>query len=318
MSTVPSAPWARVHCATSPMSAPHRVHCALSPLPAPCQVLCFLGSCPMCPPAPCQPPPRFSVAWAHVHCALSPLSAPCQVFCLLGSCPLCPQPPVSPLPGLLSPGLVSTAPPAPCQPRIVSTAPSAPCPPPAKSSVSWAHVQCAPQPPVSPLLGFQLPGLMSTAPSAPSPPPAFLVSPAGLLFPGLTASAPSSAPCQVCLLGSCLLRPPPPVRPLPSLLSPALMSTVPPAACQPPARSSISWAHVHCALSPLSTPCQVFCLLGSCPLRHQPHVSPASCPPRPRGAAMPGFPEAVSRFPGPPRGSKGSPLGPGNFKKLRA
>ena len=283
------------------MSAPHRVHCALSPLPAPCQVLSFLGSCPMCPPAPCQPPPRFSVAWAHVHCALSPLSAPCQVFCLLGSCPLrhqphvspasCPlrpQPPVGPLPGLLFPGLVSTAPPAPCQPRIVSTAPSAPCPPPAKSSVSWAHVQCAPQPPVSPLLGFQSPGLMSTAPPAPSPPPAFLVSPAGLLSPGLVSTAPSSAPCQVfCLLGSCPLRPQPPARPLPSPLFPGLMSMCPPAPCQPPPRFSVAWAHVHCAPSPLSAPCQVFCLLGSCPLRHQPHVSPASCPLRPQPPARP-------------------------------
>ena len=127
MSTVPSAPcqpparssvsWARVHCATSPMSAPHRVHCALSPLPAPCQVLCFLGSCPMCPPAPCQPPPRFSVAWARVHCAPSPLS-PCQVFCLLGSCPLRLQPPVRPLPGLLSPGLMSATLSDPCFPDL--------------------------------------------------------------------------------------------------------------------------------------------------------------------------------------------------------
>ena len=178
------------------------------PLPAPCQVLCFLGSCPMCPPAPCQPPPRFSVAWAHVHCAHvhcapSRLSAPCQVFCLLGSCPLCPQPPVSPLPGLLSPGLVSTAPPAPCQPRIVLRPqppasplpapcqifcflgscpmwPPAPCQPPPRFSVAWAHVHCAPSP--------------------------------------LSA-------CQVfCLLGSCPLRLQPPVRPLPGLLSPGLMS----------------------------------------------------------------------------------------------
>ena len=138
---------------------------------------------------------RSSDSWAHVHGALS-LLPPSWLMST--------APPVRPLPPVLLP------------PGLTSTVPSAPCPPPAKSSVSWAHVQCAPQPPVSPRLGFQSPGLMSTV----------------------------------------------------------LMSTVPPAACQPPARSSVSWAPVHCALSPL---CQVFCLLGSCPLRHQPHVSPASC-----------------------------------------
>ena len=111
------------------------------PLPSPL----FPGLMLMCPPAPCQHPPRFSVAWAHVHCAPSRLSAPCQVFCLLGSCPLCLQPPVSPLPGLLSPGLVSTAPPAPCQPRIV----------------------LRPQPPARPLPNPLFPRLMSNV--APSP-----------------------------------------------------------------------------------------------------------------------------------------------------
>ena len=36
----------------------------------------------------------------------------------------------------------------------------------------------------------------------------------------------------------------------------------------------LSWAHVRCALGPLSAPCQVFCLLGLRPLRPQPPVGP--------------------------------------------
>ena len=118
---------------------PLRPQPRVRPLPG----LLFCGLMSTAPSAPCPPLARSSVSWAHVHCALS---APCQVFCLLGSCPLRCQPRVRPLPGLLSPGLMSTA-------------PSAPCPPSARSSVSSAYVHCA--------LGCEVslsPGLMSTAP----------------------------------------------------------------------------------------------------------------------------------------------------------
>ena len=159
------------------------VHCALSPVSAPCQVFCFVGSCPLRPrppvrplpgplfpglmsTAPCQPPARCSVSWAHVHCGVSPVSAPCRVFCLLGSCPLRPQPPVRPLPG-------------PLFPRLTSTAPWA-----ARSLCLLGSCPLRPEPPVRPLPGPLFPGLMSTAPPV-SPLP-------GLLSPGLTSTAPSA------------------------------------------------------------------------------------------------------------------------------
>ena len=139
---------------------------------------------------------------------------------------------------------MSTAPSASRQPAarssVVSTAPSAP----ARSFVSWAH-----EPPVSPL------GPMKSFPT-------FLLGFQGLL----------SASSQVfCLLGSCPLRPQPPLSPIFCLLGSCALRPQPPA-LSAPCQSSVSWAHVHCALS---APCQVFCLLGSCPLRPQP------CPPLP-------------------------------------
>ncbi len=195
--------------------------------PRNCRVPGFPGLMSAAPSAPCPPPAKSSVSCAHVHCAPSRLSAPCQVFCLLDSCPLCPQPPVGSCPLRHQP-YVSPA-----------SCPLRPQPPPAKSSVSWAHVQCAPQPPVSPLLGFQSPGL---APPEPCQPARSSVSWARVHC----AFSPLSAPCRVfCLPGSCPLHFQTPVCPLPSFLSPGLMSIAPSAPCQPPSRSSVSWAHVH-------------------------------------------------------------------------
>ena len=135
------------------------------------------------PSAPCRPPARSSVSWAHV---------------------------LRPLPGLLSPGLASTA-------------PSSLCPPPCRSSVSWAYVHCA----LNPLPRLcRSPGLTFPTPSAPYLPPArSSVSWAHVHY----AFCPSSAPCQVfCLLGLRPLRPQPPVGPLPGLLSPELIGPVSP------------------------------------------------------------------------------------------
>ena len=156
----------------------------------------------------------------------------------------CPPPStVRPLPGLLSPGLTSTA-------------PSAPYMPPTRSSVSWAH-----EPRVSPLgpgstqhVPTSLPRVQHSLPWCPGfPRPSARLLP-GFVSPGLMSTAPS-APCQPPASSPVSwahgLRPQPPVRPS------GLMSTA------PPAGSSVSWAYVDCTLSPLYAPCQVFCLLGS-------------------------------------------------------
>ena len=115
---------------------------------------------------------------------------------------------------------------------------------------------------------------MSTAPPAPCPPPP--VSLPGLLSPRLTSTAPSAPylpPCEVfCLLGSWApCQPPKSTQHEEPRLCHALKKRI----SQPPSQGYNIPFHGFLRFQGLlPAPCQVFCLLGSCPLRPQPPVSP--------------------------------------------